>query len=332
MELRSLQISVCYVMWWCRWEDNIKTDLGKIGFWGMHWIHLSIGTSSGSCQNCNEPSDFHKRRRFSWLLASQEYFCFTEFFSKLYCVYFLHKRFFDKVIINTNTNFIGIARVTHRTQPRGCLQNCSSIVPSPETDEAIFGQVIHCPFFYSLIKLSTFLIKYITCTPTSNNCLYYIFSLSPSVRHQPLSWFLAFPALARIILRKFLRLDDFLSTAHLMVGIIIFQGHRNCRNIILSQNSFVIDRSKTRKIESLGFYRRKNMPTPWLRRHHTYQSKVIWVISTLKYKLIKTKFNRSSFITFRRRTSSEEFNAKVFVFTHNCEQTALSGLNPLLFL
>jgi hypothetical protein len=25
----------------CRWEDNIKMDLGKIGFGDMGWIHLA---------------------------------------------------------------------------------------------------------------------------------------------------------------------------------------------------------------------------------------------------------------------------------------------------
>jgi hypothetical protein len=24
-----------------RWEENIKTDLGEIGFWDVDWIHLA---------------------------------------------------------------------------------------------------------------------------------------------------------------------------------------------------------------------------------------------------------------------------------------------------
>jgi hypothetical protein len=39
-----------------RCEDNIKMDFREIGWGGMDWIWLRIGTSGGPCEHGNEPS------------------------------------------------------------------------------------------------------------------------------------------------------------------------------------------------------------------------------------------------------------------------------------
>jgi hypothetical protein len=41
----------------CRWADNIKMDLGEIGWGGVHWIILAQdrGPVEGSCECGNEP-------------------------------------------------------------------------------------------------------------------------------------------------------------------------------------------------------------------------------------------------------------------------------------
>jgi hypothetical protein len=50
----------------CRWEDNVKTDLGGIGWGGVVWYGLDSSDSgkgpvAGSCENGNEPSCSIKR-------------------------------------------------------------------------------------------------------------------------------------------------------------------------------------------------------------------------------------------------------------------------------
>jgi hypothetical protein len=41
-----------------RWEDNIKMDLGEIGFGDVDWIHRAQdnGQVAGCCDHDNEPS------------------------------------------------------------------------------------------------------------------------------------------------------------------------------------------------------------------------------------------------------------------------------------
>ena len=44
----------------CRWEDNIKMDLREVGWRGIDWIDLEMGT----CKRSNEPSCFTKCGEF----------------------------------------------------------------------------------------------------------------------------------------------------------------------------------------------------------------------------------------------------------------------------
>jgi hypothetical protein len=38
-----------------RWMNNIKVDLGEIGWGGVGWIDLAQGPVEGSCEHGNEP-------------------------------------------------------------------------------------------------------------------------------------------------------------------------------------------------------------------------------------------------------------------------------------
>jgi hypothetical protein len=50
----------------CRWEDNIKMDLGEIRFVDVDWIHLAQDRDRwrGSCEHSDEPSSSIKCREF----------------------------------------------------------------------------------------------------------------------------------------------------------------------------------------------------------------------------------------------------------------------------
>jgi hypothetical protein len=72
--------------------------------------------------------------------------------------------------------------------PVAVCSGCYHCPPPPlEVDKAVLEQVFHWSFFYSLIRLSTFIVASIVCTPLSNNYMYYTFSLRPSVPHTILS-------------------------------------------------------------------------------------------------------------------------------------------------
>jgi hypothetical protein len=49
----------------CRWEDNIRMDIGEIGWEGVDWIHLAQDrTNVGCCERSNEPLGSVKYRGF----------------------------------------------------------------------------------------------------------------------------------------------------------------------------------------------------------------------------------------------------------------------------